>query len=392
MKPRTIALALGAALLVAAGLWRLAPARPGTGPSAPVAAPAADNALAVTAADLAWTERVELAREVPVSGTLRAVQSAWVKARVAGELRELVLREGDAVRAGQVLARVEPTEYEARLRQAEQQAQAAQAQIEIAQRQWDNNRALVQQGFISATALEQSSNNLAIAQANHRAALAAVDVARKALDDTVLRAPLAGQIAQRPAQPGERVGVDTRIVEIVDLSAVELEALVPPAEAAELRPGQTARLRVEGLAEPVPARVVRIAPAAQAASRAVPVYLRLEPASATQQQGLRQGLFAQGTVRTGGQPTLAVPLAALRTDRAEPYLQTVEGGAVAHRPVRTGERGRVDGEIWVAVEGVEAGQTVLRGHVGPLRAGQPVRLPAGGTADAAAAATAGTSR
>ena len=92
------------------------------------------------------------------------------------------------------------------MKQAQEQADSAKAQIDIAQRQWNNNKALVDQGFISKTALDTSLNNLHAAQANHKAALAAVDMARKTLDDTVLRAPISGVVAQRLAQPGERVG------------------------------------------------------------------------------------------------------------------------------------------------------------------------------------------
>ena len=94
------------------------------------------------------------------------------------------------------------------MRQAQEQADSARAQAEVAQRTYDNNKALVDQGFISRTALDTSQSNLNAALATHRAALAAVEMARKSLDDTVLRSPIDGQVAQRLAQPGERVGVE----------------------------------------------------------------------------------------------------------------------------------------------------------------------------------------
>jgi len=185
-------------------------------------------AVELAEGDVVKAQLREIAQGLPISGSLKAVNSAAVKARVAGELQGLTLREGDAVKAGQVVARVDPTELQSRVRQAQEQADAARAQIDIAQRQWDNNKALVDQGFISRTALDTSANNLAAAQATHKAALAAVDVARKALDDTVLRAPITGVVSLRAAQPGERVGVDARVIEIVDLSRLELEATLPP--------------------------------------------------------------------------------------------------------------------------------------------------------------------
>jgi RND family efflux transporter MFP subunit len=142
---------------------------------------------------------------IAVSGALKATQSAVVKARVAGELQVLNVREGDRVQAGQVIARIEPSEYQARVRQAQQQADSAKAQMDIAQRQFDNNQALVNQGFISQTALLNSQASLNGAKATHAAALAALDLTDKLLADATLRSPLTGVVAQRLAQPGELI-------------------------------------------------------------------------------------------------------------------------------------------------------------------------------------------
>jgi len=311
----------------------------------------------------------ELTQGLPLSGSLRAVRSAVVKARVAGELQTLTVREGDPVRAGQLLARIDPAEYQLRARQARQQADAARAQVDIAQRQFDNNQALVNQGFISKTALDTSLANLNAARASHEAALAAADVARKALADTELKAPIGGLVAQRLAQSGERVAVDARLLELVDLSQMELEAVLSPADAGAVRVGQNAALQVEGVAQPVPARVVRINPSTQAGSRSVLVYLAMAA-----QPGLRQGLFAQGTLGIGRVTTLAVPLSALRTDQPAPYVQLVEGDRVAHRTVTPGARGDADGVAMVAVDGLAENALVLAGSVGALRAGTPVKL------------------
>ncbi|HEX7891373.1 MAG TPA: biotin/lipoyl-binding protein, partial [Ramlibacter sp.] len=112
----------------------------------------AQPVVELATADVVRSETRQLQRGLPVSGSLKAVNSAIVKARVPGELMELSLREGDAVRAGQVVARVDATEGRARLRQAQEQADAAKAQIDIAERQYGNNKALVDQGFISRSA------------------------------------------------------------------------------------------------------------------------------------------------------------------------------------------------------------------------------------------------
>ena len=334
-------------------------------------APVKDPVIELSAIDLATAHVVELTSGLPISGALKAVNSAIVKARVPGELQGLTVREGDRVEAGQVIARVESTEYADRVRQAQQQADAAKAQVEIAQRQVDNNAALVRQGFISKTAADNSLASLNTAQANHRAAQAGIDVLRKSLADTVLRAPISGQVSQRLAQPGERVAPEARIVEIVDLSRLELEASISPADSVAVRVGQQALLRIEGAAQPVPATVARINPSAQAGSRSVLIYLTVAA-----QPGLRQGLFAQGQLATETQRALAVPLNAVRTDKPLPYVQVVEGDRIAHRTVQTGVRGEVDGELWVAVQGVADGVRVLRGAAGVLREGTQVKLAA----------------
>ena len=386
-----------------AGTWRYLAARKaaeanGTAASAPAASPASAPAEAVVElaqTDLASARSQELTQGLALTGSLRAISTAVVKARVAGELQGLAVREGDSVRQGQEIARIDPAEYQARLAQVREQADAARTQVDIAQRQFDNNKALVDQGFISRTSLEASASSLTGAQATYKAALAAVDVARKTLDDTVLRAPIAGVVSQRLAQPGERLGVDTRVVEIVDPTRLEMEATVGAAESVQVRVGQSARLQVEGLAAPVDARVARINPTAQAGTRSVPVYLAVASAS-----GLRQGLFAQGQLQTGRTRAVAVPLGAVRTDKPVPYVQVVEAGRIAHLQVSLGARGEAAGVEVVAVSGVTEGAQVLLGHVGALREGAAVRFtqpagtagkPSSGAASAAAAATAGAS-
>lgn len=320
--------------------------------------------------DVIAVQQADLEVTVPVSGTLEAVQTAAIKARVAGEVQGLRLREGDPVKAGDEVARIDSTEAQARVRQAEQQAAAAQAQVAIARRTQDNNQALVQQGFISPTALDTSTANLEAAEANHRAALAALDIARKGLADTRLRSPLTGFVSARPVQDGERVGVDARVLEVVDLSAFEVEATVAPSSAAALKTGQTALLRIEGLAEPVRATVARINPTVQAGSRSVLVYLRV-PAV----QGMRQGLFAQGQVVTGRLQVAAVPQSAVRNDKPQPYIQVVRDGQVVHQPLGDTPAGLLEREPMRATPDLAAGTPVLSVTAGLIRDGTPVRLP-----------------
>ena len=328
--------------------------------------------LELAATDIVIARPVDLARQVEVSGGLRAVNSAFLKSRISGEVRALSAREGDTVKAGQLLGQLDTTEPALRLKQAEQSAAAARAQADIARRALDNNRALVAQGFISATGLETSVSNDAAAQANLQAALTAAQLAAKSVGDGRLVAPIGGQIAQRLVQPGERVSVDARLLEIVDLSSLELEASVAPDDVAGISVGQPALLQVDGLATPVPARVERINPSAQTGSRAVTVYLAMDG-----QPALRQGLYARGKIQLPPQMALAVPLSAVRTDQSLPYVLRLQDGRATAATVVLGRRGEVDGQPWVEVrEGLQTGANVLTGTVGLVRDGTAITVAA----------------
>ena len=365
--------ALVVAVLIATGVMRALSSRQAQQQALVAAGSAKDlGSVEVAATDVVTAQTRELGQGLAISGSLRAVNTAVIKARVAGELQGLSLREGDFVKAGQVVARVDASEYQSRVRQAREQAESAKAQVNAAQRQYDNNKALVDQGFISKTALDTSLANLNAAQSTYQAALAGAEVAAKALQDTVLKSPIAGQVSQRLAQPGERVGIDAKIVEVVDLSRLELEASLGAQEAMDVRVGQSARLQIEGSRQIVNAKVVRVNPSAQAGSRSVLVYLGLDNAGGTALP-LRQGLFAQGTLDSARASVLALPLSSVRTDKPQPYVQAIDKGHVIYKTVEMGMRGTSDGEALVAVKGLADGLAVIRGNIGILREGTQVR-------------------
>jgi RND family efflux transporter MFP subunit len=341
--------------------------------AAPASAPLA---IELGAADVVALRVQPLTRTLGVSGGLKAVTSAVVKTKIASEIKSLTVREGDTVKAGQVIGQLDTTEFEFRVKQAEQTALAARTQLDIAKRALTNNRALVEQGFISPTGLETSVSTEAGAQASYQAAIAATELARKARNDSILVAPISGIVSQRFVQPGERVGVEAKVVEIVDLSRIELEAAVAPEDVGAVQVGQTARLSVDGLSDAATAKVVRINPSTQAGTRAVMVYMALQP-----QPGLRQGLFARGSIELQRKDALVAPVSAVRVDQARPYVLAIQDGKALLRTVELGARGeaQIDGRVESAVElaaGAAAGDTLLRASAGALREGTAVKVAA----------------
>ena len=377
------ALAILALVLLGGAAARMVAARKA---QAAIVVTKAEPVIELAASDVMILQPIDVAQGLAISGSLRAANTAVVKARVAGELQGLTLREGDSVKAGQIVARVDAAEYQARVTQAQRSADAARSQTDIAQRVFDNNKALVNQGFISATALDTSAASLEAAKSTHASALAAADIARKSLQDTVLKAPISGVVSQRLAQPGERVGIDARIIEIVDDSRLELEAQISPADSVNVRVGQSAQLKIEGRKDTVAASVVRINPSAQAASRSVLVYLAVAASPS-----LRQGLFAEGTLGTAQMQSLAVPVSAVRYDKPKPYIQVITSGAIEHRSVELGAKAEAGGAAMVAINNIAAGAQLTMASAGFLREGTQVRVAGKALAGSAPTASASAS-
>jgi RND family efflux transporter MFP subunit len=324
--------------------------------------------------DVYTVQAQSLTRSLPVSGSLTAQRSAIVKAKIAAELLKLKVREGDKVKEDQVIGKLDTQEFVARLKQAQQQAASAKAQWQITQQSLSNNQELVKQGFISRSALDTSVSNADAARANYEAAQAAVDLASKAMKDSVVRAPISGLISQRFVQVGERVAVDGRIVEIVDLSSLELQAPLSPQDVLQVKVGTPASLRIEGVDTPVKAHIARINPSASADTRSVMVYLSLPPHA-----GLRQGLFVQGQIMLDQVQALAIPLSAITRDAGQDQVLVVKQGKVQKIKVSLGKRAgqNQDGQPMAEVlEGIAAGDQILINAAGTVREGQAVQLSA----------------
>jgi RND family efflux transporter MFP subunit len=343
---------------------------------APAVTSAPTPVLEFAAADLVSAELRPMAPSVPLSGTLRPWREATVKARVAGELQVLSVREGDSVKQGQVIGRIEASDYRARSAGAAADVAAAQAALGVAEKNQATQESLLAKNFISRNAYDTTAGNRDAARAKLDAARAAADVARKALSDTTLVAPIDGIVSARIVQAGERVPVDGRIVTIADISRLEFAASVTAAEAARLAVGAPISLGVDGLAElRISGHIERINPAAAAGSRSIEIYALIDNRDAR----LRGGLFAQGQATAGAaREQIAVPVSAVREEAGVQVLYVLAGDKIQRRAVKTG----IAAADWVAIaSGLASGERVVRYNLGPLKDGSPARV---GTAAPAA--------
>ncbi len=356
-------------LLLVAGLGATA-LKKRSAQAAPATAAPAPATLEFLASDVIQVQPRDLRQTLALSGTLRAVSQAAVKARVAGEVREVLVREGEAVKAGQVLIRMDGSEYQARLSQSSGALLAARGQLDIATKSRDNNQALLSKGFISKNAFDNAASQLDIAQANVASAKGALDVSQKSLNDTIIRAPISGLVSNRTVQPGEKVSPDFHMLDIVDLQRMEMEVAVPTSDIINVALGQEVVVKVEGLPAAVTGKVARISPSTQAGSRSILVYMQLD-----NPQGLmRVGMFGQAQLtlskKTGA---LTVPRSALQNDASNAYVYVIEKNVLVAQPVTLGISGTDgDGGAVEIVKGLESGAQIIKTNLGNLRAGARV--------------------
>jgi RND family efflux transporter MFP subunit len=209
-----------------------------------------------------------------------------------------------------------------------------------------------------------------VAVARLRAADAELVMARKALGDAVLTAPFSGVVAERHAKPAERVALDGKVITLVDLSRLELEAGVPAAEIARVRVGQKLDFRIDGFGErDFSGRIERINPATVAGSRSINVYAVIDNPDGS----LRSGMFAQGAASLGQLAGgIVVPVTAVREQAGEQFVYALVDGTVRRKPVKLGA---ADGAGRVQVlQGLQPGDRIVRNNLGALREGAAARL------------------
>lgn len=352
-----------------------------------------DVALEFARHEVVRPQMATMPARVAFSGALVAPATAVLRAKAGGTLLSLSAREGDRVRAGQVLGRIDVAESASRVAEREAQVGVARAALTQAERAHASNERLAAQQFISPVALDQSRATLDSARAQLDAARAALQTARLGLRDASLTAPIDGIVALRQALPGEKVSPEQPVLTIVDLRTLELAGRVGTHEVSRLSPGLAVQVRVEGLDEEVTGRIARIAPAAEPGTRAIGVTIAL----ANPDERMRAGQFALASVMLDDQtPRLTLPAGALASSGGEDHVWLIEDGVLARRVVTLGRRNERIGRVEV-LQGVTPSSTVLGARFENLREGakalvtaDPATDPPAASADAVASTPAST--
>jgi RND family efflux transporter MFP subunit len=334
-------------------------------------------------ADLARVESRALARWLPVSGAVQPVRQATVKAKVSGDVRQITVREGEAVQAGQVLARIDTADLDAKLLERIGALESAKAQLALAGKTRATNQTLLKQNFISQNAFDNSESSYNVALGSVKSAEAQVQLARNALRDAVAISPLTGVVAKRHVQPGEKVAFDSPLVTVVDLKDMELQAAVPATDVPELTIGRAVELVIDGFGDRrFSGRVERINPATEPGTRSFLVYVGIPNGDSA----LRSGMFATGRIAlSASTPVATLPATAIRLEGGQTFVWTVEGGKLVKRIVSTGARDDAAGRVEIRTA-LPAGTPVLGAKFDNLKDGAPavVKAPSAGPIPASA--------
>jgi RND family efflux transporter MFP subunit len=321
----------------------------------------------VSSQDLSTAARADLATGVPVQGTLAPAVEVQITAPYPEILDAVLVKEGQTVRNGEVLARF-------RLESIGPAAASAEAQRRMAAADHTRMQNLLKEGAVAPRDLEN-------AEAAFKAAEAQAAMARKRLEEATVRAPFDGVIARRFVQSGDRVGDGDPLFRLVNTDELEFSASVPTEALSQVRPGVPVTLTVSGLdGATISGRVARVNSTVDAATRQVKIYVSVP----NRDHRLAGDMFATGRIALAeARAAVAIPTAAVRPGPGGTELVwVVGGGKVESRAVSTGLHDELRDLVEVKT-GLAPGDTVIVSPIEGLASGQPVLITQAGPAGAA---------
>ena len=333
--------------------------------------------LTLSASDVAVARRASIEAGTPVTGNLNPAERVDVRARLEGDLVGVYVREGERVRTGQLLARIESSQQESGSRSAAADREAARAEVTTAEWSHEQTEELYKAGAVPERDMRSAQQQLVAARARLAAAESRVRATSNELRDTYVRSPIDGVVESRAVEGAEHVSRGASLLTVVRTDVLELAAAVPARLAGDVRTGQRVRFQADG--RRFEGTVARMSPTVDAASRSVMVYVRV-PNDGT----LRGGSFASGQIvgRTKAD-ALVVPSAAVRQGQqgASPFVWRIASRQLDQAPVRLGIVDDVRG-LSEVVEGLAEGDRVVAGNVGTVGRGMQVEVLGADTREA----------
>ncbi|MEW6705258.1 MAG: efflux RND transporter periplasmic adaptor subunit [Pseudomonadota bacterium] len=355
-------------------------------PAAQASAPAqAAPTLLIAPEDVRTVGTADAATGPVITGSIQPERRADLRAEVSAVVLQVLKENGEAVRAGDLLVKLDDTSLRDSLASAEESARAAGQAFEQAERQVQRLKTLQAQGMTSMQALEDAEVRRNAAQSELAAAKARVVAARQQLQRTLVRAPFDGVVSDRKVSAGDTAQVGKELVKVIDPRSMRFEGSVSSDRMHQIRPGQDVSFRVNGFPDVrFAGKVKRVDASADPMTRQVEVLVAFaDPAAAPRVAGL----YAEGRIAAGSQAqALTLPEGAIQRQDGKAYVWRLQDKTVQKVAVQLGQRDARSGEYPVK-GGLAEGDRILRNPGSTLVDGQKIEL-AGGTATAAASSAA----
>jgi RND family efflux transporter MFP subunit len=318
---------------------------------------AASPVLLLAAEDLHTVQRGTLASGPVITGSVQPERKADLRAEVAAVVLQVLKENGEAVRAGDLLVRLDDTAIRDSLASAEESVRALTQAFDQSERQVQRLKTLQAQGMTSTQALEDAEVRRNNAQSDLVAARSRVVSARQMMQRTGVRAPFDGLVSERKASAGDTVQVGKELLKVIDPRSMRFEGLVSADRLDELKIGQPVSFRINGVTQgDFNGKVRRIDAAANATTRQVEVIVAFAEGAVPPRVA---GLFAEGRVETGSTQVLLLPESAIVRAGDNAHVWRLGAGTVAKVPVKLGPRDLRTGEVPV-ISGLAAGDRLLR--------------------------------
>lgn len=320
--------------------------------------------LELLPAEIAKIQPTNLVERLKVSGEVRPVNQAILRARSGGMVIQTNVREGQSVRAGDVLVRFESEDLYAAFKQREADRVGVRAEMVLAMQSLNRIEQLTAKSVASQEQLDKAESSVAALKARLDSLAAQVDVARTALREADVIAPFDGVVSTLSVHRGSRVAADTELLTIVDVSLMEARVLVSTRDVSRVAAGQAVELQIDGFKEQLfHGDVARISPVADDGSRFVPAYVHVSNDGGR----LRGGMFVTGVILVPrDQDAIVVPVASLRNDGMGDYVLKVVDRVLVRQPVTV--LSKTDDDGMVHISGLIRGDTIV---TAPLSGFQP---------------------
>ncbi len=347
---------------------------PVAGPGGAAGGSRGGQTLTLAPTDVSIARTSAIIDGVPITGSLRPIETVSVRARLEGDLEGVYVREGDRVGVGQLLARFESTEQQSGVQSASADKAAAEGDLATAEWNLKQSEDLFKAGAIAEGELRVARNAVGTARARLAAANSRLRMSSSSNRDTRVLAPTSGTVEKRMVENGEHIARGAEMFSVVRNDMLELAAAVPEKLANSVAPGQTVQFLANG--RTFTGRVARVSPTVDPLSRSVTVYVQVPNANGA----LKGGTFASGTVQARTiANAITVPTSAVKqTAAGKPLVYRIEKGVLDTAGVQVGVSDERAGIVEV-ISGLSVGDSIISGNVGSLGKGMKVQIiPANG--------------